>query len=64
MNFDDLIGLEESQARFLLLNNGYNNIETFINSKDDDNNYNKLIVCLVKYDGIVVTIICGRFNLI
>ena len=63
MDFDSLIGLEESQARFLLSKNGYNNIVTVINSKDD-NNCNKDLVCAVKfYDGLV-TIICGKFYII
>jgi hypothetical protein len=63
MDFDSLIGLEESQARFLLSKNGYNNIITVINSKDD-NNCNKDLVCAVKYQGDIVTIICGKFYII
>ena len=33
MDFNSLIGLEEEKARQFLKKNGYNNIETKINSK-------------------------------
>jgi len=63
MDFNSLIGLEENQARFLLSENGYKNIKTIINAKDDEN-CNKTIVCLAKYKDNIVTLICSKFYVI
>ena len=63
MNFDDLIGLEESEARKILAQNGYNNINTFINSKED-NKCNKALVCAVKQADDGITLICGEFYIL
>ena len=63
MDFDSLIGLEENQARFLLSKNGYYNIKVVLNSKDNKN-CNKNLVCAIKCDNDIITMICGEFYLI
>lgn len=63
MDFDVLIGREEPIARKLLLENGYNNITTIINSKEDDK-CNTTLVCAVQTQGDAITLICGEFYLI
>lgn len=62
MDFNNLIGLEEKIARQFLEKNGYNNIETIINSKHNDL-CDKVMVCAVRFDGAKVTLICGEFHL-
>ena len=63
MAFDSLIGLEESVARKILLENGYNNIATILNSKKDEK-CNTTLVCAVKCADESITLICGEFYLI
>lgn len=63
MNFDDLIGLEESKVRKILLEAGYKNIETVINTKENDK-CNKTLVCAVQQDQGRITLICGKFYII
>ena len=62
MDFNNLIGLSEQDARQFLLKNGYNNIETIINSKD-----NKLcdtkVVCAVFEKINKIILVCGEFYL-
>lgn len=62
MNFNTLIGLEEKNARQFLEKNGYNNIETIINSKHNDL-CDSVMVCAVRFDGTKVTLVCGEFYL-
>ena len=45
--FENLIGLEEKKARQFLEKNGYNNIETVINSKHNDL-CDTLVVCAIR----------------
>lgn len=59
---NSLIGLKEEDARQFLLKNGYNNIETIKNSKNNDK-CDTLVVCKVKIVGDKVTLICGEFCL-
>lgn len=60
MDFKDLIGLDEKIARQFLEKNGYNNIETIINSKHNDL-CDTLVVCAVRNNGTKVTLVCGEF---
>ena len=62
MDFNNLIGLEEQKARQFLIENGYNNIETIINSKDN-NLCDTKVVCAVRNNGERITLICGEFYL-
>lgn len=62
MDFKSLIGLEEEKARQFLIENGYNNIETIINSKNNEL-CDTLVVCSVRYSASMVTLICGEFYL-
>lgn len=62
MDFKSLIGLDEKKARQFLEKNGYNNIETIINSKHNDL-CDTLVVCAVRFDGTKVTLVCGEFCL-
>ena len=62
MDFNSLIGLEEKKARQFLMDNGYNNIETKINSKDNTLCDTK-VVCAVRNGGQTITLICGEFYL-
>ena len=62
MDFKNLIGLEEQKARQVLLENGYNNIETKVNSKDNDLCDTK-VVCAVRENEHTITLICGEFYL-
>lgn len=62
MEFNSLIGLKEQDARQFLLNNGYNNIETIINSKNS-NKCDTLVVCAVRESEAKITLVCGEFYL-
>lgn len=62
MELNSLIGLEEQSARQILLENGYNNIEVIINSKDNTLCDTKL-VCAVRESDDVITLVCGEFYL-
>lgn len=62
MNFNSLIGLDEQKARQFLMENGYNNIETKINSKDN-NLCDTKVVCAVRKNEKKITLICGEFYL-
>ena len=62
MDLNSLIGLEEAEARQFLKKNGYNNIETIINSKHNEL-VDTRVVCAVKQMGTTVTLICGEFYL-
>ena len=62
MDFNGLIGLDEEKARQFLIKNGYNNIETVINSKDN-NLCDTKVVCAVKKADEKITLICGEFYL-
>ena len=60
MDLKDLIGLEEKKARKVLIDFGYNDIETIINSKENELN-DTLVVCAVRQNKSKVTLICGEF---
>ena len=62
MDFNSLIGLEESKARLVLAENGFDDIETTINSKHNEQ-CDTLIVCAVKENDGQVLLICGEFYL-
>lgn len=62
MDLKNLIGLEESKARQVLLELGYNNIETILNSRKDGLS-DSLVVCAVREDNSKITLICGEFYL-
>ena len=62
MELNSLIGLEETKARQVLAENGYDDIETIINSKHNEN-CDTLIVCAVKENDGKVILICGEFYL-
>ena len=62
MDFNNLIGLEEEKARQFLIENGYNNIETIINSKDN-NLCDTKVVCAVQHMNEKITLVCGEFYL-
>ena len=62
MDFNSLIGLEEKKARQILNENGYNNIETKINSKENDL-CDTMVVCAVRENHGLITLICGEFYL-
>ena len=62
MDLNDLIGLEEQTARQFLIKNGYNNIETVINSKDK-NLCDTRVVCAVRKTDEKITLVCGEFYL-
>lgn len=62
MDFNSLIGLEEKEARQVLAQNGYNNIETIINAKHVEL-CDSLLVCLAKEENGKVHLVCGEFNL-
>ncbi len=59
-NFEALIGIDEPEARKLLIDSGYNKINT-INNDKNNNKTNTQIVCKASYDGDCVTLICGDF---
>lgn len=59
---NSLIGLKEEDARQFLLKNGYNNIETIKNSKNNDK-CDTFIVCAVRKNGDKITLVCGEFCL-
>ena len=63
MDFNELIGLEENSAKEILKGNGFENIKTVINAKEDEK-CNKLLVCAVKQTEDVITLICGKFYII
>ncbi len=61
-DFDSLIGQEEKTAREILQKNGYNDVETIINSKKDAKT-DTLIVVKAENLGSKVRLICGEFYL-
>ena len=62
MIFKHLIGLEEKEARKLLKEIGYNDIETIKNLKQNELS-DSLVVCAVREDKNKITLICGEFYL-
>ena len=62
MELNSLIGLDEQTARQVLSENGYNNIEVKLNSKDN-NLCDTKVVCAVRENAGKVTLICGEFYL-
>lgn len=63
MDFEKLIGLDEQTARKILQENGYSNITTVLNSKENEK-CNTTLVCSVKNLGENITLICGEFYII
>ena len=62
MDFNSLIGLDEQIARQILIKNDYNNIETILNSKDN-NLCDTRVVCAVRKTNEKITLVCGEFYL-
>ena len=62
MDFKDLIGLELNDAKKVLNNFGYNDIEEVINSKTNEL-CDSLVVCAVRENGKKITLVCGEFFL-
>lgn len=62
MDFSSLIGLDEKKAREILAKNGYNNIETIINSKHNEL-CDSLLVCSANEENGKVSLVCGEFYL-
>lgn len=60
MDFNTLIGLDAEEAKIILKQNNFNNIEVKINAKEDDK-CNTTLVCAVKQEGNCITLICGNF---
>ena len=62
MDFRDLIGLNVNDAKKVLSNFGYNDIDEVINSKSNEK-CDSLVVCAVKENGKKITLVCGEFFL-
>ena len=62
MDFKDLIGLKVDDAKKVLNNFGYNDIEEVINSKTNDQT-DTLMVCAVRHDNKKVILVLGEFFL-
>ena len=62
MDFKDLIGLKVDDAKKVLNNFGYNDIEEVINSKTNDQT-DTLMVCAVRHDHKKVILVLGEFFL-
>ena len=62
MDFKDLIGLKVDDAKKVLNNFGYNDIEEVINSKSNEL-CDTLVVCAVRQFGEKITLILGEFFL-
>ena len=62
MDLNSLIGLEESKARQVLIENGFDDIETTINSEHNEL-CDTVIVCAVKENDGKVILVCGEFYL-
>ncbi len=63
MDLNDLIGYEMSEAKQLLKNEGFENIDIIINSKENEK-CNKTLVCSVRQTDNHITLICGQFYII
>ncbi len=61
-DFDSLVGLEESQAKNILKENGFKNIKSILNSKQTLLSGTKL-VCAVQQKDDEIVLICGEFLL-
>ena len=59
-DFNDLIGLDEEDACKILNKFGYNKINKIKNAKEDGR-CNCSLVCAVRLDGDVVTLVFGDF---
>lgn len=62
MDFKDLIGLDVADAKKVLNNFGYNDIEEVINSKSNEK-CDTLVVCAVRESNKKITLILGEFFL-
>ena len=62
MDFNDLIGLDVTDAKKVLSNFGYNDIEEVINSKSNDL-CDTQVVCAVRQSDKKITLILGEFFL-
>ena len=61
-DFDSLVGLEESQAKNILKENGFKNIKSILNSKQTLLSGTKLVFAVQQKDDEIV-LICGEFLL-
>ena len=62
MDFSSLIGLEEQEAKQILIDNGQKNIKTIYNSQHDEL-CDSSRVCAVKKNDDEVILVCGEFYL-
>lgn len=62
MDLKNLIGLELNEAKKVLNEFGYNDIEEVINSKKNEL-CDTLVVCAVRENGTKITLVCGEFYL-
>ena len=62
MDFKDLIGLDVIDAKKVLNNFGYNDIEEVINSKTNEL-CDSIVVCAVRESNKKITLVCGEFFL-
>ena len=62
MDFRDLVGLCVDDAKKVLGNFGYNDIEEVINSKSNEK-CDTLVVCAVRENGKKITLVLGEFFL-
>lgn len=58
--FDELIGLDVLDAKKILQNFGFKDIEIILNSENNDK-CDTQIVCAARYDEKTVKLICGEF---
>ena len=57
---NELIGLTEEEACRILCESGYNKVEVKRNSVKNEK-CNTSLVCAVRLDGEIVTLVCGEF---
>ena len=62
MDFKDIIGLDVTDAKKVLNNFGYNDIEEVINSKSNEK-CDTFVVCAVRQSNKKITLILGEFFL-
>ena len=63
MDFKDLIGLDVTDAKKVLNNFGYNDIEEVIKNVDHNELCDSFLVCLAKENNGKVSLFCGEFYL-
>lgn len=59
-DFDNLIGLEITKAKEILIQNGFNDIDVVMNAEHNDK-CDKILVCAARHISGKVTLVCGEF---